>query len=554
MSAYTAARPTPPPPVAPKTVVLIASGDSRVSANTVCWPAQRALEDEARGAFARLGWSVQRGSPERWSDAEPHGFVSSQAQGLDVFETIHPEAPLVLCEAVWQYSQHVLAGLIRHRGPILILANWSGRWPGLVGALNLRGSLTKAGVAHAILWGDDFADATFMRRLAEWVSTGTITHDCSHVRPYRPEQIPAAERELGAVLAEQLRHRPAIMGVFDEGCMGMFNAIIPDHLLHACGVFKERLSQSFLYAQMQQVDKADARAVRAWLDEAGMRFEIGVDPATELTEEQVLEQCRMYVAAVRLADRYGCDCIGIQYQLGLTETCVASDLAEGMLNCSERPPVRATEGPRAGEVLFAGRPVTHFNEVDECAGLDGLITQRVWSAMGMAGDNTLHDVRWGDVDRSGTTDEFVWVFEISGAVPASHFANGWRDARGERQPAMYFARGGSTVKGVSRAGEVVWSRIYVAGDALHMDLGRLRAIDLPAAETERRWQATTSQWPIMHAVMDGVSRDQLMARHQSNHIQVVYADDADQADRALAAKASMADAMGLRVEVCGGSD
>ena len=37
------------------------------------------------------------------------------------------------------------------------------------------------------------------------------------------------------------------MGVFDEGCMGMFNAIIPDHALHACGVFKERLSQSALY-------------------------------------------------------------------------------------------------------------------------------------------------------------------------------------------------------------------------------------------------------------------------------------------------------------------
>ena len=37
------------------------------------------------------------------------------------------------------------------------------------------------------------------------------------------------------------------MGVFDEGCMGMFNAIIPDELLYPTGVFKERLSQSALY-------------------------------------------------------------------------------------------------------------------------------------------------------------------------------------------------------------------------------------------------------------------------------------------------------------------
>ena len=30
-------------------------------------------------------------------------------------------------------------------------------------------------------------------------------------------------------LAAQLRQEKAILGVFDEGCMGMFNAIIPDH-------------------------------------------------------------------------------------------------------------------------------------------------------------------------------------------------------------------------------------------------------------------------------------------------------------------------------------
>ena len=51
------------------------------------------------------------------------------------------------------------------------------------------------------------------------------------------------------------------MGVFDEGCMGMFNAIIPDALLHPTGVFKERLSQSALYAKMLTVKDAEARAV-----------------------------------------------------------------------------------------------------------------------------------------------------------------------------------------------------------------------------------------------------------------------------------------------------
>ena len=55
----------------------------------------------------------------------------------------------------------------------------------------------------------------------------------------------------------------------------------------------------------------------------------------------------------------------------------------------------------------------------------------------------------------------------------------------------------------------------------------------------------------MHAVLHGVSRDQLMARHKSNHIQVAYAPDAEAADRALTAKAAMFAGMGIRVHLCG---
>ena len=84
-----------------------------------------------------------------------------------------------------------------------------------------------------------------------------------------------------------------------------------------------------------------------------------------------------------------------------------------------------------------------------------------------------------------------------------------------------------------------------------MDLGRAGVIDLPREETERRWQSTTWQWPIMHAVTYGVSRDQLMAKHKSNHIQVAYAKDAKAADQCLLAKAAMAQALGMKVNLCG---
>jgi hypothetical protein len=55
----------------------------------------------------------------------------------------------------------------------------------------------------------------------------------------------------------------------------------------------------------------------------------------------------------------------------------------------------------------------------------------------------------------------------------------------------------------------------------------------------------------MHAVTYGVTRDQMMARHKANHIQVAYANSAEEADRAMLAKAAMADAMGMAVSICG---
>jgi hypothetical protein len=338
------------------------------------------------------------------------------------------------------------------------------------------------------------------------------------------------------------------MGVFDEGCMGMFNAIIPDALLNPTGVFKERLSQSALYYETMQTSDEEAHAVRKWMEDRGMKFKTGPNEETDLTDNQIHLQCKMYIAAMRIADDFGCSMIGIQYQQGLKDLLPASDLVEGTLNNADRPPVRSRDGSR---VLREGEPLPHFNEVDECAGLDALLTYRVHKAMGQPVESTLHDLRWGDIDRSGTVAAYVWVLLISGSVPPAHFANGWASASSERQPSMYFRLGGGTLKGVSRPGEIVWSRIYVDAGRLKMDLGRAGAVELPAEETQRRWDATTPQWPIMHAVTYGISRDQMMARHKANHIQVAYANSAAEADRAMLTKAAMAAELGIHVALCG---
>ncbi len=523
---------------------MVANGDLRVAANQKCWPEQARMEAALTRAFENEGAEIVRAHP--FDEAKEHGFIDSQKMGLSVFHSIPADAPLIIAEAIWQYSHHLLPGLWTHHGPILTVANWSGTWPGLVGLLNLNGSLTKAGVSYSSLWSEHFDDHFFQDSIREWLDTGSIRHDQKHVTNFDLVKLPVADEQFGRKFARAFRDRKAIMGVFDEGCMGMFNAIIPDDLLHAVGIFKERLSQSSLFAAMQEVTTEEACDVYRWLTRRGMKFQLGQNEETDLTESQVLQQCKMYIATLRLADDFGCATVGIQYQQGLKDLAPASDLVEGLLNNVDRPPVK-----REAKVLFEGEALPHFNEVDECAGLDGLITYRLWRELGFAPENTLHDLRWGQHYRGGDLDAYVWVFLISGAAPPEHFIGGYEGASSERQPPMYFRLGGGTVKGISKPGHIVWSRVFVMDRVLHCDLGVAEVVKLPPEETERRWKETTPQWPIMHAVLRGITRDQMMARHKANHIQVVYAPTEKQAHRACRIKAAALAELGLIVHFCG---
>lgn len=259
-------------------IALFASGDLRLSANQQCWPAQKAMEDKLIAVLRRMGHTVKRAHPYKAS--ENHGFLASQREGTDAFATIDPEAPVIVAEAVWQYSHHVLPGLTSHKGPILTVANWSGQWPGLVGMLNLNGSLTKAGVKYSSLWSEDFEDEFFTSKLRQWLDKGSIDHDTGHVAPFAGNNADADLQKIVRAIADNFRRNKVILGVFDEGCMGMYNAIIPDELLMPLGFFKERLSQSSLYYATQQVSLDEGRAVYKALLDRGLTFHLGKDPET----------------------------------------------------------------------------------------------------------------------------------------------------------------------------------------------------------------------------------------------------------------------------------
>src|ERR1700724_261533 len=189
------------------TVYLVANGDLRLSANQKCEPARAAMEQALVGAIEREGLNVKRA--HLFDETKGHGFIDSQKMGLEVFKSIPQDAPLVVAEAVWQYSQHLLGGLISHSGPILTVANWSGTWPGLVGLLNLNGSLTKAGVKYSTLWSEDFSDESFLSNLKKWLKLGAVKHAAEHVKPLSDVRVPAAMRKVGNALAALLHREKA---------------------------------------------------------------------------------------------------------------------------------------------------------------------------------------------------------------------------------------------------------------------------------------------------------------------------------------------------------
>ena len=522
----------PPLTVAKNEVLLVTNADLRESANVKCWPVQQQFEARlSEVLITRFGYRAKRAHPLKTDRG--HGFISNQREGSDVFAGIDPEAPVIVLLTAWQYSHHLAPSLAQHRGPILLLANFEGTWPGLVGMLCMAGTLTSLGRDYSRLWSVAFDDEFFYRSLGAWLKTGRIEHDTSYLheidRSHAVMATPAGR--LGAAVGRYSLQHKEIIGLFDTFCMGMINGVFPQKALADIGMPLEGLSQSDLLAEMALVPRELAEQCLAWYQAQGMRFEFGSDPATELTRDQVLEQCAMLIALGRFVDRFGLSAVGVQYQQGLARCCAASDFAEGAIGNAERFPIPTVDG----RIVRDGKAIPCINEVDMGTAIPQTMLWRLLDSLGLPAETTLHDIRWGS-EFEGT---FYWDFEISGAVPFEHLKGGIRGATGYRQSTMYFPRGGSTIAGQGKAGRFIWARAHYEGTAVVLHVGTGHAVELPAAEFERRRRATSWEWPLLNCVLDGVSRDELMAGHQSNHITIAYVDEVvvDDVLRAFVAQA-----------------
>jgi len=228
-----------------------------------------------------------------------------------------------------------------------------------------------------------------------------------------------------------------------------------------------------------------------------------------------------------------------------------------MLNSTDRPAVEYR-----GKTVMPNEPIMCANEADMGCAVDQTLSKELCKGTGLEPkwwETTQHDLRWGHAYKNKgayrgkeiNINAFIWTFELSGNTPAGHMENGWASMTAERQAYSFFPENGICTKGTTKSGEIIWSRIYIDEGEMCIDVGRGAAFDLPPEESNRIWEATTKEWPIMHAVTYGVTRDQMMAKHKSNHITVSYAPDAATANEIMFAKAAMAHELGFKAKICG---
>jgi L-fucose isomerase-like protein len=429
-------------------------------------------------------------------------FLSTPGDAIEALSGI--DDPLIGVYSHWVYGPHTTDGVVGSDNPLLLASNFDGTWPGLVGLLNTGACLTSLERKHSRLWSekaDLTTDDAFMARLDTWVRTGTIEYDDGCIR-----RTPRARQSeiVDKIIADMRRKRPLVMMLGDTS-MGMINGYFGPQRLAKVGFSEHKVDQAWIIEQGKQVKEERIRDALAFVKDKGVEFHYGGD----FTEEATRGQLRGYCAVLDFLKEFRADCIGWQYQLGLIRSLPPSDFAEGLLNSSCRPESN-------------GSTVVCSTEADQGNALPMEMLKRLLLAHGLHESVAFHDVRWGD-DHDG---RFIWLLLNSGSAGAyafNHDANTLKGVHSYRQPAAYFPIPGGTFAGESLPGKITWARTWLDGDELVMDVGRGEVVKLPPPVRDKWWNGTTREWPFMAADL-GITRDDLMAHYQSNHVAVAYGD------------------------------
>ncbi len=483
--------------MAPK-IAIYWPGDYRPKPNELALPSISEATAQLEKALKKLGRSSYR----------VDGFLTKPGEAIEKLGPI--DDPIIGVFVHWVYGPHTTDGVVGKDTPLLLASNFSGQWPGLVGLLNTAGCLESLGRPFSRVWTDaaDWSkDPVFMEHLDAWCTTGQIRYPQTEID--RHATITPEASRIATKVVQQIRKRRVLALMLGDTSMGMINGYFGPRLLNPIGFTEHKVDQAWLIHRGKSITRKRIDDAYKFVVKNGVTFHHGEKNAKDFTPDATKEQLRDYLAVLDLVDEFQADCVGWQYQLGLIPLRPPSDFAEGLLNSVCRPESN-------------GDTIVDATEADQGNLVPMELMKRILKARGLPQAVMFHDVRWGG-EHQGM---FIWVLLNSGSSSAYAFnqeLNTLKNVHSYRQPKEYFPIPGGTFTGQSLPGHITWSRAYIMGGQLWMDIGRGEVIDLPEKKTRSWWDATTPEWPFMGAWL-GCSRDTLMAHYFSNHVAVAYGD------------------------------
>jgi L-fucose isomerase len=361
---------------------------------------------------------------------------------------------VVLCFNVWNFPYLVWPFLntVGRDLPVLSLSNDNGAYPGNVGLLATDGALRQAGVrTHRIVGAID--DPATIEAAGDWVRAAQA------VTTIRNE----------------------VYGLYGGHSMGMetgYFHLVPT--IEALGTNAYQIDQLWVVERMKDVDGAEARAGREWLE--GLLGDRLRYDGHLLTPERLETQLRLYLAVRELNDENGFDYCGIKGQRELSEHVCIADVAEMLLNDPYD-----WRGPK--------EPTVCATEADAY----GAITMQLLKYVSGGVPSLFMDVRLYHPDLD------VWDFVNSGQH-ATWYATRSDDpaanlARVTFHPALpfYFKAGGASVEFDAAPGPATFARLGLWADTPYLVIVPGEIVDLPAAERRAINEQTNPTWPHVHA-------------------------------------------------------
>lgn len=480
------------------TIHLFWPGDYRPRPNELALPLVEESTRQIERALDRLGRRHRRVT----------GMLTRPHEAIEALGPI--EEPLIGVYAHWVYGPHTTDGVVGRDTPLLLASNFSGTWPGLVGLLNTAACLESVDRHASRVWTDaaDWSqDAAFMERLAAWCEQGEVRYPAHAI--HEPADCPAGASKLAGQVHEEFRRRRALVMMLGDTSMGMINGYLGPRWLNRVGFAEHKVDQAWIIERGKDIDDHRIDDALRFVGDKGVVFHYGIENAQDFDVNATREQLRDYLAVLDLASEFHADCIGWQYQLGLIRSRPPSDFAEGLFNSTCRPESN-------------GDTIVDATEADQGNVLPMEMMKRLLKAKGLHQAVFFHDIRWGGSHEG----RFLWVLlnsGSSGAYAFNHDPDSLRGVHSWRQPSTYFPVPGGTFAGESLAGGITWSRAYLHGGELWMDIGRGSVVNLPPEKRDSWWKSTTREWPLMVADL-GIGRDTLMAHYWSNHVAVAYGD------------------------------